>query len=119
MMFLVELALWLILPILFGLGTGLPTLLKKAVRGLFYPALNQQMGRLQFITRLTLLGLPVAFVVSVVLGAWFREWRWGAMGMIGMAAATYGAAWCGQRVEQIVKQLQGVEQESIEVEHHE
>lgn len=119
MMFLVELALWLILPILLGLAAGLPAHLKKAARGLFYPAMNQQIGRLQFIARLALIGLPVMFVVSVLLGAWFRQWRWGAIGMLCLAGTAYGAAWCGQRIEQMVKQLQVIKHESIEVEHHE
>jgi hypothetical protein len=118
-MFFVELALWTILPILLGLGAGLPARLKQAARGLFYPPVNLQMSRLQFLTRLALLGLPVMFLVTVVLGAWFREWRWGTIGMFCMAGTAYSAAWCGQRIEQTAKQLRAIKQESIEVEHHE
>jgi hypothetical protein len=68
---------------------------------------------------LALLGMPVMFVVTVVLGAWFREWSWGAIGMFCVAGAAYGAAWCGQRIEQMEKRLQVIKQDSIEVEHHE
>ena len=119
MLFLVELVLWLVLPILLGLGVGLPAHLRKAAGGLFYPALNRQMSRLQFLTRLVLLGLPVIFVVSVVLGAWFGQWRLGAIGLCCLAGAAYSAAWCGQRIEQMAKQLQNIKQKSIDVEHYE
>lgn len=119
MMFLVELALWTILPILLGLIVRLPARLKAAARGLLYPAVNLQMSRLQFLARLALISLPVMFVVTVVLGAWFREWRWGAIGMLCMAGVAYSAAWCGQRIEQTMKQLRVIKQKSIEVEHHE
>jgi len=116
MVFLVELLLWLVLPVLFAILAGLPSYLRKAVQGLWYPALNQQISRLQFITRLTLLGLPVAFMATVVLGAWFREWRLGCFGLLAMAGAAYWAAWCGGRIEQMVKHLQLHKQQSIEME---
>jgi len=119
MMFLVEILLWLVLPILLGLGAGLPRYLRKAARGLIYPAVNLQMSRLQFLTRLALLSLPVMFLASVIVGAWFREWRWGAIGMLCLAGTAYGAAWSGQRIDQMAKQLRVVKQQSIEVEHHE